>query len=453
MKRKPLLFPALFVALLVAFWPVSADDAPKSSPLKTAVQPFVDRHELAGAVMLVADRDKVRGLEAVGYADVAAKRPLIVQALFWIASQSKPITASLLMMLVDEGKVSLDDPVEKYLPEFKGQKLIGPKGAEKELRTPGHPITVREILSHTSGLPPTTSKERPTLDRLTLAEGAKSYAATPLLFEPGTQYRYSNAGINTAGRIIEVVSGMPYEDFLAKRLTGPLGMKDTTFWPNAEQLGRLAKSYRPTKDRSDLEETRIGQLRYPLDDRKRQPMPAGGLFSTASDVARFCQMLANGGTFAGKRYLSQKAVQEMTRRQTAKGMSGYGLGLSVGGDGFGHGGAYATNMWVDAKRGRIYVWMVQEADGWRGDGAKREAPSARRRRRCSRTRRSKTTWCLPACGLAAPRGQPLTRKREDRLVRDRPRQQTQPGRPKQRRQRRAPCDGIGRQRPARDTGH
>lgn len=367
MKRKPLLLALLFAVLPVAFWPVSAGDGPASST-KAAVQPFVDRHELAGAVMLVADRNKVRSLEAVGYSDVAAKRPLIVQALFWIASQSKPITASLLMMLVDEGKVKLDDPVEKYLPEFKGQKLIGPKGAEKELRTPSHPITVREILSHTSGLPFATSKEAPTLDRFTLAEGARSYAETPLRSEPGTQYSYSNAGINTAGRIIEVVSGMPYEDFLAKRLTGPLGMKDTTFWPNEEQLGRLAKSYKPTKDKTDLEETRIGQLRYPLDDRKRQPMPAGGLFSTASDVARFCQMVANGGTFEGKRYLSEEAVKEMTRRQTGKGMPGYGLGWQVGGDGFGHGGAHATNMWIDPNRGLIYVWMVQETGGFPGKG-------------------------------------------------------------------------------------
>jgi CubicO group peptidase (beta-lactamase class C family) len=369
MKRRNVYLALLFAAVPVAFWPVAADDAPKASPTKEAVQPFVDRGELAGAVMLVADREKVRSLEAVGYADVAAKRPLIVQALFWIASQSKPITATLLMMLVDDGKVALDDPVEKYLPEFKGQKLIGPKGKEKELRTPGHLITVREILSHTSGLPFATSAEKPTLDVLSLAEKTKSYARTPLQYDPGTDYRYSNAGINTAGRIIEVVSGMPFEDFLAKRLTGPLGMKNTTFWPKEEQLKRLAKSYMPGKGKMGLVETTIDQLRYPLNDHTRQPMPAGGLFATARDVGRFCQMVANGGTFAGKRYLSEKAVKEMTSRQTAKGMPGYGLGWQIGGDGFGHGGAYATNMWIDAKGGPITVWMVQERGGFPGKGA------------------------------------------------------------------------------------
>src|SRR4051812_38280646 len=148
-------------------------------------------------------------------------------AVFWIASMSKPITAALLMLLVDEGKVNLDDPVEKYLPEFKAVVVASAKGKEgQQPRPPGHKITVREILSHTSGLPFKSPQEQPTLDELTLKDAAASYAKTPLLFEPGTKYQYSNAGINTAGRIIEVVSGMPYEVFLQRRLLDPLGMKD-----------------------------------------------------------------------------------------------------------------------------------------------------------------------------------------------------------------------------------
>src|SRR5262249_1112701 len=158
---------------------------------------------------------------------------------------------------------------------------------------PKHPPTVRHLLSHTSGMPFRSAMEQPTLDRLTLRDCVLSYAMTPLGSEPGTEYQYSNAGINTAGRIIEVVSGMPYETFLQKRLFDPLGMKDTTFWPTEEQLKRLAKAYRP-KDKSGLEETTITQLQYPLADRNRKPMPAGGLFSTASDVGRFCQMILNG---------------------------------------------------------------------------------------------------------------------------------------------------------------
>jgi CubicO group peptidase (beta-lactamase class C family) len=360
----------LLAALPIALLPVPADEpAPSSKAIAAALQPFVDSQSLAGAVALVADKDKVLSIDAVGYADVGAKTPLIVRALFWIASQSKPITAAALMMLVDEGKVNLDDPVEKYLPEFKGQGLVAEKGKDpKELRTPKHPITVREILSHTSGLPFQTSAETPTLDTLSLRDAIASYAKTPLQYEPGTEYRYSNAGINTAGRIIEVVSGMAYEDFMDKRLFGPLGMTDTTFWPNEEQLKRLAKSYRPSKDKKGLEVTTISQLKYPLSDRKRQPMPAGGLFSTASDVAIFCQMMLNGGTYKDKRYLSESAVKELTRKQTGEGIkTPYGLGFSTGGGSFGHGGAMATNMNIDTKRGLITVWMVQHA-GFPGNG-------------------------------------------------------------------------------------
>jgi CubicO group peptidase (beta-lactamase class C family) len=363
-------FVVLLVALPVALVPVPAGEKapPTSKAITYALQPFVDSQSLAGAVTLVADKDRVLSLDAVGYADVGAKTPLIVRAIFWIASMSKPITAAALMMLVDEGKVNLDDPVEKYLPEFKGQLVAVKDGTELKLQKPRHPITVREVLSHTSGLPFSTPAEKPTLDTLTLREAAQSYGTTPLNSEPGTRYAYSNAGINTAGRIIEVVSGMSYEDFMDKRLFGPLGMKDTTFWPSEEQLKRLAKAYKPGKDKQGLVETPIGQLKYPLNDRKRQPMPAGGLFATAEDVGIFCQMMLNGGMFKGKRYLSEDAVKELTKKQTAKGIdTGYGLGFSTGGGTFGHGGALATDMSIDSKRGLIYVWMVQHA-GFPGNG-------------------------------------------------------------------------------------
>ena len=255
---------------------------PRSS-ITAALQPFVDSHTLAGAVTLVADKDRILSVDTVGYADIAAGKPMAADALFWIASQSKPITATAFMMLVDEGKVKLDDPVEKYLPEFHGQWLAVEQDRDHMLlKKPRHPITIREILSHTSGLPFASAAERPTLDLLPLRVGALSYAMTPLQFEPGSKYQYSNAGINTAGRIIEVVSGMPYEEFLETRLLRPLGMKDTTFWPSEEQLRRLAKSYRPNRDgtASKRPRSRSSSIRSTTAD--RQPMPAGGLFSTAT---------------------------------------------------------------------------------------------------------------------------------------------------------------------------
>jgi len=361
---------ALLLVLVSAPLLRAADVIPpaKGPSAAAALEPYVKSHSLAGAVMLVADKDKILSLETVGMADIAANRPMTPDTLFWIASQSKPITGTALMMLVDEGKVNVDDPVEKYLPEFKGQWISVYRDNDHQLlKSPKHPITVRNVLSHTSGLPFKSSIEEPTLDQLPLAERVRSYAKTPLDSEPDSKWNYSNAGINTAGRIIEVVSGMPYETFLDTRLFGPLGMKDTTFWPNPEQIARLAKPYKPNADKNDLEEITIGQLKYPLDDHVgRQPMPAGGLFSTASDLARFCQMVLNGGQFEGKRYLSEAAVQQMTSKQTGDLPNGYGFGWSAG-DVFGHGGAFATDMSIDSKRGLITIWLIQHA-GFPGNG-------------------------------------------------------------------------------------
>ncbi len=356
--------------------PLLAQIAPSSREPRIAggLHPFVDSSKLAGAVVLVADRDKVLALEAVGFADIAAKTPMRLDTLFWIASQSKPITATALMMLVDEGKVLLDAPVERYLPEFKDQWLAVERDKDHILlRKPKHPITVRNILSHTSGMPFKSALEEPTLDLLPLRVAVRSYAMTPLQFEPDSKYQYSNAGINTAGRIIEVVGGIPYEEFLDRRLFKPLGMKDTTFWPNPEQIARLAKSYKPGADGTGLEAIPITQLDYPLSDRSRQPMPAGGLFSTAGDLGHFCRMILNGGVHDGRRYLSESAITEMTSRQTGDSIKeNYGLGWSTSAKGrkgadsiipgpCGHGGAYATNMWIDPQRQLITIFMVQYA--------------------------------------------------------------------------------------------
>jgi len=266
-------------------------------------------------------------------------------------------------MLVDEGRLNLDDPVEKYLPEFKGQMVIAEQDTEHVLLRKGaHPMTVREILSHTSGLPFSSPMEQPTRDRLSLDDAVRSHAVMPLLTEPGTKYAYSNAGINTAARILEVLTGMSYEDFLDYRLLKPLGMNDTTFWPSSQQAARLAKAYKASADKTHLEETTATQLHYPLTDRRRQPMPAGGLFSTASDTVRFCQMILSGGTLDGRRYVSESAVRQMTTKQTGPAIADeYGLGFSTAGGTFGHGGAFATNMTIDPVRERISIYMIQHA--------------------------------------------------------------------------------------------
>ncbi|QOV92431.1 beta-lactamase family protein [Humisphaera borealis] len=343
-------------------------EAPATS--SAVLQPYVDKHQLAGAVAMVIDKDKVLSVEAVGHADIAAGRPMKPDAMFWIASQSKPMTSVAVMMLVDEGKIALNDPVEKYLPEFKGQMVVAERDKDHLLlRKPAHPITVREVLSHMSGLPFKSAAEEPTLDALPLAAAVRTYAMTPLETEPGTAYKYSNAGINTAARILEVVSGTKYEDFMQQRLFTPLGMKDTTFWPNEEQAARIATSYRPDAARTNLSPFPISQLIYPLTDRTRRfPMPAGGLFSTAADTAAFCRMLLNRGQLDGKRYLSEAAIDEISKRQTPTTVKeSYGLGFAVGPDTFGHGGAHATNMEIRPARGIAIIWMVQHG-GFPGEG-------------------------------------------------------------------------------------
>jgi CubicO group peptidase (beta-lactamase class C family) len=365
-------FATLVLSLMIGFLPAAPLSAETPASSASLLKPFVDRHELAGAVALVADKDKVVSVETVGFADIAAGKPMKADSVFWIASQSKGMTAAAVMMVVDEGKIALDDPVEKYLPEFRGQMLIAGKGGDKvKLKKPSHPITIREVLSHVSGLPFRSAVEQPTLDALPLADAVKSYSKTPLQTEPGTHYQYSNAGINTAARIIEVVTKTKYEDFMDERLFKPLGMTDTTFWPNEDQIARLAKSYRPNETKDDLVEFPFGQLLYPLNDHsKRFPMPAGGLFSTAQDTACFCQMLLNRGRLNGRRYLSEAAFKELTTRQTPNSIkNSYGLGLAVGSDWFGHGGAHATNMEIRPAKGIVMIWMVQHG-GFPGEGGK-----------------------------------------------------------------------------------
>ena len=342
----------------------------KAEAPKNVLLPFVESGNLAGAVTLVANKEKVLEVAAVGYSDVGAKTALKADATFWIASMSKPITAAALMILVDEGSVKLDDPIAKYLPEMNALLVAAYRDGDTVLlRKPMKAPTVRSCLSHTSGMPFRSAMEVPTIDVLPLRDAVRSYSITPLDTEPGTKYAYSNAGINTAGRIIEVVSKMPYEAFLDKRLFGPLGMVDTTFWPDAKQVARLAKSYKPGPGGKGLDETSIGALKYPLSERSnRHPVPGGGLFSTAADCGRFCQMLLSGGTFEGKKILSEDAVSELGKKQTPEPLKdNYGLGFAVGGGTFGHGGAYATNMTVDPKRGLVYVYMVQHA-GFPGNG-------------------------------------------------------------------------------------
>lgn len=345
------------------------------------LQAFVDQGAISGAVTLVQRGDDVQ-VSVVGMRDLANKVPMKEDDLFWIASMTKPMTAICVAMLAEEGKLSFDDPVEKHLPEFRGQWLIAEDGKEKRTLTrPSRPITIRDLLTHTAGLGDVPAP-RP---ESTLAELCMGYAREALKFPPGSKWSYSNSGINTLGRIVEVASGQPFAEFIQQRLLDPLGMADTTFWPTPAQAKRLAKSYGPGEG-GKLKEVEVYFIKGPLSDRKRTAFPAGGLFSTARDVAKVYRMMLAGGTVDGRTYLKKETVAEMTRTQTGEIKTGFvdgmswGLGFqvvkepqgvtaSLSPGTFGHGGAYGTQSWGDPKRGLIYVLMIQRQGLPNGDAS------------------------------------------------------------------------------------
>lgn len=329
---------------------------------------FVEKHEISGAVTLVAKGSQVVHLEAVGLADIEANRPMEKDTIFAIASMTKPITATALMILYDEGRLSLEDPVAKHIPAFENVRLNG--------EPPPRPITVSDLITHTSGIGGSQQNQG------ALAETVDTLAAQPMKFRPGEKWQYS-PGVTVCGRVVEVVADMPFERFLDARIFQPLRMKDTTFHPTPEQSKRIAKLYKPGPSGNSIEATDHWLSRITED---RSPNPSGGLFSTAADMAKFYQMILDGGEFEGRRIVSKKAVGKMTRIQTgelATGFTpgnGWGLGwcvvrkpqgvtemLSPGT--FGHGGAFGTQGWVDPRRRMIFVLMIQRTGFGNSDGA------------------------------------------------------------------------------------
>jgi CubicO group peptidase (beta-lactamase class C family) len=353
------------IALIVS--PIRAEPA-APSPVGERLRSFVDQKEVAGAVLLVATRDGVKSVDVVGQADVEKNVPMREDTIFWIASMTKPVTATAIMMLQDEGKLSVEDPVAKYVPALGGLKTKDGKPAN---------LTLRHLLTHTSGMGEATPQESKAAE--TLADLIPAFAGKPVQFEPGTKWQYCQSGINTLGRIVEVVSGKDLETFFQDRLFRPLGMKDTTFYPTKQQAARIATSYRKNGER--LEPAGVFVLEgKDVTSRDRYPAANGGLYSTAADYARFCRMVLNGGLLDGKKYVSPEAVKQMTSVQTPDAIAtgftpgnGWGLGwcvvrqpqgvsavLSPGT--FGHGGAYGTQAWIDPRRGVVYLLMTQRAN-------------------------------------------------------------------------------------------
>jgi CubicO group peptidase (beta-lactamase class C family) len=339
------------------------------------MQQFVDCEDIAGAVTLVARDGKILEFDAVGYSDLGTGSPMQKDSLFWVASMTKPITSAAVLLLVSEGKIALSDPIEKYLPDFRNQRLVikKPDGTTASV-PPSRPITIRDLLTHTHGL------EDPPLPapKTSLSENVAAIAKNPLQFEPGSQWKYGNAGMNTLGRIVEVVSGQPFEEFLQQTFFTPLGMKDTSFFPEPSQLQNLARSYKRAPQWGSLVETSIGLINGDLTKKEQAVFPGGGLFSTAEDMFRFYQMLLNGGEFEGKRYLPEALVKDMTSPQTGELEAGFSAGMSWGlgvgivrqpqgwtdclpSGAWGHDGACGTTVMADPKSKLLFIMMIQHA--------------------------------------------------------------------------------------------
>lgn len=364
---------ATSVVLVTTLSAVAA--APRLPGVGAAMQECIAKNEIAGAVTVVVTKDKVVHLESTGFADVAAKKPMTPDTLFWVASMTKPITGAAVLMLQDEGRLKVTDPVAKYLPEFANLKT--PSGQPANL-------TIVQILTHTSGLG--EAGREGAAQAHTLADLVPLWLAAPMQFEPGTKWSYCQSGINAGARIVEVVSGMSFDAFLQKRLFDPLGMPDTTFYPTDKQRARLVTAYAKNKESGALEAV---PPRPEFGPRDKPPQGNGGLYSTATDYARFCQMLLGGGKFKGRQYLSPSAMRFLSTPETGEMPTGFfqnatfghrgtnyawGIGtcvLKTPHDGvaamlspgtYGHGGAWGTQAWVDPVKGVAYVLMVQRSN-------------------------------------------------------------------------------------------
>ena len=398
---RALLVPAFITALALA--PATAAVAegfPAAKPeavgmsgerllrLRDGMKSLVEQGRIAGVVTLVARHGKVVEFDASGKRDIAAGLPMQKDSIFRIYSMSKPITGVAMMMLFEEGRWQLNDPVAKYIPEFAGLKVFGTDaGGNMVLKDPIHPLTMLELMSHTGGFTYGYFSNTP-VDKLqreadvlnvdnTLDEMIKRVAKLPLNAQPGSEWHYS-ISVDIQGYIVQKLSGMPFEEFLEKRIFKPLKMADTGFYVPADKLKRLAEFYNYDKD-GGLAVQR-GGINHDFSARPALSSGGGGLVSTATDYLRFCQMLLNGGQLDGARLLSPRTVELMRTNVLPPGMpilspgAGFGLDFAVYTDPVAAGGYYpkgtyywggaaGTWFWIDPTDDLIVIGMIQQVAG------------------------------------------------------------------------------------------
>lgn len=361
------------------------------------VQREIEEKQISGAVTVVARRGQIAHFAAQGLMDIEAKRPMQRDTIFPIASMSKPITGVAIMMLVEEGKVRLSDPVSRFIPEFANTQVAielparravaGQPAPPREIYTvpASRPVTVRDLMTHTSGLASggpgsrTAARIAPRRSTDNLASYIPTLGKAPLDFQPGTAWAYSAlAGIEVLGRIVEVASGLTFDEFLRQRLFEPLGMKDTAFYPAPEKMPRVVTLYDRAENRLERQDV-PGWL-----STKTLFSGGGGLWSTAEDYLQFAQMLLNKGELNGHRILGSRTVERMATNHVGDlyesggtgGRPGMGFGLTMdvvldaveagqnrSTGSFGWGGAFGTNFWVDPEEELTAVLMVQTPGG------------------------------------------------------------------------------------------
>jgi CubicO group peptidase (beta-lactamase class C family) len=396
----------LGIFVLASFSAAVAQDLPTAKPesvglsperlerISTTVQRSIDDKRVAGAVTLIVRHGKVAWFKSQGMLDREAGEPMRPDALFRICSMTKPITSVAVMMLYEEGRFLLDDPVSKYLPEFKNPKvLVKPASGDPYTIPATKEITIRDLLRHTSGITYQWNKDLgPLYEKANVASGILQYdgtigdsvkrlAAQPLLFNPGEKFEYS-LGIDVLGRLVEVLSGKPLDEFFRTRIFEPLGMTDTYFYPPENKLDRLATAYTYYDDKglNRFPDTPIQEgpfsysADYPYKGPKKLFAGGAGLVSTAMDYARFCQMMLNEGKVGNTRLLSRKTVELMTHDQLGKIGSNmdfdFGIGFGIDGERrplpelasvgeYYWGGFFFTGFTVDPKEDMIVIFMAQ----------------------------------------------------------------------------------------------
>ena len=395
---------AVLASIFVCAMAAAAQDLPKASPeslglsserlnlIGTTVQREIDQKHIAGAVTLVMRHGKVAWLKAQGASDREAGKPMQPDSIFRICSMSKAITSTAVMMLYEEGRFLLDDPVSKYIPEFKNPKvLVKPANGAPYTIPATREITIRHLLTHTSGLTYTWNadlgqiyKDAHVADGLspydgTIGDSVKRLAGLPLLFNPGARFEYS-LGVDVLGYLVEVISGMPFDQFLRTRIFEPLGMHDTFFYVPDDKLDRLATAYvwddkeglKRFPEKPIVEGTFSYTADYPYHGPRKLFSGGGGMSSTAPDYARFCQLMLNLGKSGSVRLLSRKTVELMTHDQLGKigPDQGFGLGFGINGvktplaelgspGEYNWGGFFYTEFNIDPKEDMITVFMAQ----------------------------------------------------------------------------------------------